>query len=179
MNSDTGERTLRFTGTSTLSSAQDSPPLLHDIPAAQLIRYDEFAEGDYIISRQKVGVFSTANYQVTLLLANGTVVIPKTCNCKVRTEPRSTASLPGTKGTRECGVRGDILLSSEAHAIKSQLRPGKFVLCGPESVSEGQWATGAYSSSEIPGDHIIDIRPVDAMIYWLSPNIFCSWDAIR
>jgi len=157
------------------SNERDVPPLLHDIPAEELMDSDEFREGDYIIYRQKVGIIQQVDRDVILMLPNQKVVSP--LNPYVLELPLSVGSkpivsLPSGHESLPTRLHAEDSSSIDMTIPSETLYPGQFVKTTHKNLRRGQWISGSSTDLEDPEGHVLATPPMDVHVDWLCSNIF-------
>ncbi|KAL2008364.1 hypothetical protein VTN00DRAFT_8346 [Thermoascus crustaceus] len=157
------------------SSTHEAPPLLHDIPAEELMDSDEFREGDYIIYRQKVGIIQQVDRDVVLMQANKSVVSPlnpyvlelplSIGNKPIVSLPSGHETLP-TRLDAPAGDDIDMTIPSET------LYAGQFVKTTHKNLRRGEWISGAWTDMQDPEGHVLATPAMDVHVDWLCSNIF-------
>ncbi|KAJ9257191.1 hypothetical protein DTO212C5_8916 [Paecilomyces variotii] len=182
---ETGERgAVRFTENAIKrpdepsdTQAQDTPPLLFDIPSEELRDYDEFHEGDYIIYRQKFGVIQQVDRDVVLMLPNRTLVSPlnpSVIELPIALGTKPIVSMPSNPDGVSSFALGE---GRWCTSMPSEtLYPGQFALTSNKNLRRGHWISGGYDENENvrPEGHVIATPPMDIHVDWLCSNIFAA-----
>ncbi|KAJ0423734.1 hypothetical protein BJY00DRAFT_43796 [Aspergillus carlsbadensis] len=146
-----------------------SPSLLFDVPQSELTGYEEFAEDDFIVYRQKLGVIRAIEHDAVLLLPNSEVVSPLSpaaLELPLCADPKVTLSMPETK-CRDLG-NGQLVRTMYTEDIQ----PGQSVLIDPSNLYRNK-LSAEYRGQSIRA-HMLAAPIEDIHIDWLCPNVFSS-----
>ncbi|KAL3466267.1 hypothetical protein BJX64DRAFT_284835 [Aspergillus heterothallicus] len=145
------------------------PNLLFEVPQTELTGYEEFAEDDYIIYRQKLGVIREVEHDAILLLPDAVVV-----------SPLSTAALE----LPLCVYSDDILSMPESKyrdlgdgkyvrtMYTEDIQPGQAILTDSSNLYQNKFA--AKERGESIQAHLLAAPIEDIRVDWLCPNVFSS-----
>ncbi|KAL2854976.1 hypothetical protein BJY01DRAFT_204712 [Aspergillus pseudoustus] len=146
-----------------------SPSLLLDIPHTELTGYEEFAEDDFIVYRQKLGVIREIEHDAVLLLPDSTVVSPLSptaLELPLCADTQVAISMPETKGRELENGRYVRTMYTE------DIQPGQSVLIDPSNLCRSQLSS-QYQGKSIQA-YILS-TPIEGLhIDWLCPNVFSS-----
>ncbi|CEL07544.1 hypothetical protein ASPCAL10701 [Aspergillus calidoustus] len=151
------------------SNTEASPTLLFDVPKSELTGYEEFAEDDFIVYRQKLGVIRAIEHDAVLLLPNSEVVSPLSTaalELPLCADPKVTISMPETK-CRDLG-NGQVVRTMYTEDIQ----PGQSVLIDPLNLYRNK-LSAEYRGRSIRA-HMLAAPIEDIHIDWLCPNVFSS-----
>jgi ubiquitin-conjugating enzyme E2 O len=148
--------------------------LLVEIPGEELKRAADFAEGDYVIRKDWVGLVENSDPDVVLLLENNTVVVvkdPEELELVIPDFGKPLITLPDLDGIR----RPDVLAAHAGGMMSTpyhNLERGQFVITNHKNIREGRWLVGGYLESCKPQGYVLDIRALRLEVQWLCPNPF-------
>ncbi|KAL2818863.1 hypothetical protein BJX63DRAFT_428938 [Aspergillus granulosus] len=146
-----------------------SPILLFDVPQTELTGYEEFAEDDFIIHGQKLGVIREIEHDAVLLLPDSTVVSPlnpAALELPICTDSHVAISIPETK----CHDLGD---GQYVWTIYTEdIQPGQSILIDSSNLYRSQLP--AKQRAHSIQAHMLAAPIEEVHIDWLCPNVFAS-----
>ena len=162
-----------------LSDSRYPVQQLTNVPAKDLIYWNQYRNDDYIIYHDWIGQIREVVDEVTVRLTNGSVVVVQ--NPLELEEPYW---MPGTQSSEL--HRKLVQLNYELHHTTKTEKPGKSWsadACYPGQIVEtkkgnlrrGVWKFGAYNPNVEPKGIVVDVRTVQIAVSWHYPNLFLPY----
>ncbi|KAE8356515.1 hypothetical protein BDV28DRAFT_126770 [Aspergillus coremiiformis] len=149
-----------------------NPPLLHEVPLAELSNYEEFSEGNYIIYRQKLGIIHGIDRDAMLLLPNQKVVSPLDPSALEIPLPFDADSLVAMPSNTSAIRSHSLADGGSVWSTESEFTfPGQFTFTSRNNLSRGDLSSSAALFSQ-PEGHVIATPAMDIHVDWLCPNVF-------
>ncbi|KAG2419686.1 hypothetical protein HFD88_004482 [Aspergillus terreus] len=149
------------------------PPQVLDVPQSELVNYEEFSEGDYIIYRQKVGVIHAVERDAVILLDDKKPVSlsdPTSLYVPVYNDPAKVVALhtnPSAMPIRPLTNGGFIWTSRSSMTF-----PGQYAFTTTNDMTRAERASLGYGPGSTPQGHVLATPPMDIHVDWLCPNVF-------
>ena len=151
--------------------------LLRKIPAEELRYLENYFEGNYVIYHGWIGVITSVYVDVTIRLANKSVVMvedsDELCIPIANQVQRHNVRADATKG-----FAGLVHAVSVAHeqgkdSIPPKLfYPGQRVVTKKMNLRRGIWKFGAYNANIPPRGTIVDVQGNGIQVNWLACNVY-------
>ena len=130
---------------------------LHDVPGKDLRFEEDYAEGDYIVYNNWIGGVESTWDEVTIRLANDTVVTVEDPS-EIFYDTVSWPNQPA--GTHPIMV--------------DRCYVGQFVSTKKGNLRRGRWKFGAYDPSVAPRGYVVAVRIIQIEVHWITQNLFAS-----
>jgi ubiquitin-conjugating enzyme E2 O len=146
--------------------------LIYNVPASEVQRAQDVVRDDYIITGSWVGVVYELDYEVAVLLEDGSVVVitnPWGLHIPVPDWGKPLIALPEEEGFK----RPDVLEATQGWAQTIPIsfpRPGDFVIIDPHRLRHGQWLQGQYDPRTPAQGTVLDSRARELAVDWMSSS---------
>ena len=151
--------------------------LLFQVSGEELKLTEDYTEGDYVIYHNWIGEVRDVFEEVTVRLANGSIVVVESADELDVLQPSIEES-----DTPYLGKLSDILKQRYQltfHGDKDTepvpalcYYPGQTVITKKGNLRRGKWKFGAYDPSVNPKGTVVDVRAVQIEVTWLTANVF-------
>lgn len=153
--------------------------LIYNVPSREVIRAQDVAKDEYIISNDWVGLVDRVEYDVVIGLENESIVVVSNSHglhIPVPDHGKPLVALPEFDGFK----RPDILVATQGWASTIPVlapRPGYFVVVDRRRLRSGRWLRGSYDPKCPSQGVVLDVRACDVFVDW-STNCEAREDAV-
>ncbi|EHY53764.1 hypothetical protein ABEF92_006483 [Exophiala dermatitidis] len=146
--------------------------LIYDVPSWEVQRAQDLVQDDYVIMSGWLGIVDEVEYDVVVVLANGSVVVVtgmEHLHIPVPDYGKPLVALPEPDGF----IIPDILASRQSwsNTIPVQRpRPGTFVIVDNNSLRRGPWLKGSYTPTTPAHGYVLDVRAGNSFVAWVESD---------
>lgn len=169
---------LAYSDQATTLTSLDESRLL-TIPTAEVERFQDYLEYDYLIYKEWIGRLVGVLDEVTMRLKNGSiVVVEKPDELRVPSNIRGTYSWNLVQRLNRAGYRREFkepgLSSQNNRDLTDYFYPGQHVRTTKGNLRRGKWISGAYDANIDPQGIVSNVRTVELEVEWLAPNFLST-----
>ena len=150
---------------------------LFQVSGEELRLIEDYTEGDYVIYHNWIGEVRDILEEVTIRLANGSIVVVESAEeldvLQPPIEDSDTPPLGKLSKVLKQRYQLTLLGGKDTEPVPAlSYYPGQTVTTKKGNLRKGKWKFGAYDPSINPKGTVVDVRVVQIEVSWLTANVF-------